>query len=108
MHIYTNSPPVGNKPASQRHASFAREAALDAFGSRAIHVLDDTDFRDRKPLDDLHDPDEAVDGREAVSRWLKLAANADGEAAQTAFDTADELRRVLGLEWSDVIDRRAA
>ncbi len=60
MHIYTNSPPVGNKPASQRHASFARQAALDAFGPRAIHVLDDTDFQGREPLDELHDPDEAV------------------------------------------------
>ena len=89
-------------------AGFAREAALDAFGPRAIHVLDDTDSRDRKPLDDLHDPEEAVDGREAVARWLKLAANADGEAAETAFETANELRRVLGLEWADVIRRRAA
>ncbi len=89
-------------------ASFAREAALDAFGPRAIHVLDDTDFRDRKPLDDLHDPEEAVDGREAISRWLKLAATVEGEAAETAYETANELRRVLGLSWADVLRREAA
>ena len=88
--------------------SFARECTLAAFGPAAIHHLNGTAFVDREPGDDLHDSDEPVDGREAVSRWLKLAANADDEAADTAFETADEIRRVLGLEWSDVIGREAA
>ena len=86
-------------------AGFAREAALDAFGRGAIHHLNSAALQDREPLDD---PDEAVEGRETVARWLKLAANSDGEAAKIAFQTADELRRVLGLEWSDVIAREAA
>ncbi len=102
MHIYRNS------FRKATCAGFAREAALDAFGPRAIHALDDTDSRDRKPLDDLHDPEEAVDGREAISRWLKLAATVEGEAAETAYETADELRQVLGLEWTDLIRQEAA
>ncbi len=61
---------------------------------------------DHEPLDD---PDEAVDGREAVARWLKLAANLeDGEAAQTAYETANELRRVLGLSWPDLLEQEVA
>ena len=107
MRIYTNSPPVGNKPASQGHANFAREAALDAFGRGAIYHLTSSNFVDRER--DSAGDDEIVDGREAVARWLKLAANLeDGEAAQTAFQTADELRRVLGLSWADVLGRKAA
>ena len=89
-------------------AGFAREAALDAFGRGAIHHLNSAAFQDREPVGEPLDPDEAVDGRQAVARWLKLAANTDGEAADTAFETADELRRVLGLAWADVIAREAA
>ena len=88
-----------------KHAAFARECTLDAFDRGAIHHLNGAALVDREPLDD---PDEAIDGREAVARWLKLAANADGEAAETAYQTADEIRRVLGLEWADVIGKEAA
>ncbi len=105
MRIYTNSPPVGNRPASQGHANFAREAALDAFGRGAIYHLTSSNFVDREP--DSAGDDEIVDGREALARWLKLAANAEGEAADTAFETADELRRVLGLSWTDILGRAA-
>ncbi len=90
------------------HASFARQAAIDAFGPQAIHHLNSAAFVDREPLDELRDPEEAVDGREVVARWLKLAANTDGEAADTAFETANELRRVLGLSWADLLKREAA
>ena len=93
-------------PPSDRHrVTFARQAAIDAFGSKAVYHLNGAGVVDHEPLDD---PDEAVDGREVVARWLKLAANAEGEAADTAFETADEIRRVLGLEWSDLIGREAA
>ncbi len=91
-----------------RHASFARQAAIDAFSPKAIHHLNGAGFVDREPLDELHDPDEAVDGHETVARWLKLAAHTDGEAAKTAFDTVDEIRRVLGLSWADLLKRGAA
>ena len=93
-------------PTSKHRAAFAHECALDAFGGGAIHHLNSSGFLAREPLDD---PDEDVDGREAVARWLKLAANLqDGEAADTAYQTADEIRRVLGLEWSNVIGREVA
>ncbi len=88
-------------------AGFAREAALDAFGPKAVHHLNGAGFVNCRP--DSAIDDEIVDGRQAVTHWLSLAANLeDGEAAQTAFDTADELRRVLGLSWADVIGREAA
>ena len=112
MNTYTKSasgataPP--ENPTPNRRADFARDAALDAFGRGVIHHLNNAVFQDRDPLDEVQDPDEAVDGRQAVARWLKLAANTDSEAAKIAFQTADELRRVLGLEWSDVIAREAA
>ena len=93
---------------SNRRATFARQCALDAFGCRAIHHLGDPYFQDREPVGEPLDSDEAVDGREAVARWLRLAANTDGEAAETAFETADELRQVLGLEWTDLIRQEAA
>ena len=102
MHSYTRS------AKNATHADFARQATIEAFGPQAIHNLNGPPFVDREPLDELRDPDEPVDGREVVSRWLKLAANTDGEAAETAFETADELRRVLGLSWADLIDREVA
>ena len=90
-----------------RRAGFAREAALDAFGPKAVHHLNGAGFVNCRP--DSAGDDEIVDGRQAVTHWLSLAADLeDGEAAQTAFDTADELRRVLGLSWADVIGREAA
>ena len=85
-------------PASKHRATFARQAAIGAFGPKAVHHLNGAGVVDREP----------VDGREALGRWLKLAANAEGEAADTAFETADELRRVLGLSWADLLEREVA
>ena len=106
MRIYTNSPLVGNRPASQGHANFAREAALDAFGPKAVHHLSGPDFVDREP--DSASADEVVDGHQAVTHWLTLAVNLEGEEAEIAHQTADELRQVLGLSWADVLGRNAA
>ncbi len=89
-------------------AAFAREATIDAFGPRAIRALDEPDFRDRKPVDELHGAAEPVDGIQAATHWLSLAASLDGAEAETAYQTADELRRVLGLDWADVIGQEAA
>ena len=101
------SAPESPLPSGRQRANFARDCALDAFGRGAIHHLTSSNFVDRER--DSAGDDEIVDGREAVARWLKLAANLeDGEAAQTAFQTADELRRVLGLSWADVLGRKAA
>ena len=93
-------------PISKRRRAFALEATLDAHGRGAIHHLNGAGVVDHEPLDD---PDKAVDGREALARWLKLAANVeDGEAAQIAYETANELRRVLGLSWADLLEREVA
>ena len=97
-----------DNPIPNRRATFAHQCALDAFGRGAIHHLNSAAFQEREPIDEPLDPDEAVDGREAVARWLKLAATVEGEAAETAYQIADELRRVLGLSWADVLGRKAA
>ncbi len=100
------SRPNHPSPDSKHRTTFARQAAIAAFGPKAVRHLNGAGVVDHEPLDD---PDEAVDGREAVARWLKLAANLeDGEAAQTAYQTADELRRVLGLSWAVLLEREVA
>ena len=83
-------------------------AALDAFGPRAVHHLADEGFADRDPDSALQGADEIVEGREAIARWLVLAMRSEREEAEVAYQTADELRQVLGLSWDDVIGRRAA
>ncbi len=88
------------------HTNFAREAALDAFGPKAVHHLNGAGFVNCRP--DSAGDDEIVDGRQAVTRWLSLAANLEGDEAETAYQTADEIRRVFGLSWADVLDREAA
>ncbi len=100
----SNSPTI-----SENHrASFAREAAIDAFGPKAAHCLNGSSFADRVPDQPLQDADEIVEGRQAIAHWLALAMSSEGEEAEIAYQTADELREVLGLTWDDVIGRRAA
>ena len=93
---------------NSHRASFARQAAIDAFGPKAAHCLNHSSFVDRDPDEVFHDADEVIEGREAIARWLALAMSSEGEEAQTAYETADELRQVLGLEWEDLIGRKAA
>ena len=88
--------------------SFASQAAIDAFGPKAVHHLNGSDFSDRDPDDALHDADEVVEGRQAITRWLVLAMDSEGEEAAVAYQTADELRQVLGLDWTEIIGREAA
>ena len=95
-------------PTPNHRADFAWQAAIEAFGPKAIHHLIRPDFVDHGPVDELHGVDEAVDGIQAVSRWLSLAANLEGEEAEIAYQTADEIRRVLGLSQNDVTQRTAA
>jgi hypothetical protein len=95
-------------PRKSTSASFARQAAIEAFGPKAVHHLIGPDFADRKPGDDLKDADEIVEGREAIAGWLALAMSSEGEEAEVAYQTADELRRTLRLEWGDLIGRAAA
>ncbi len=104
MRIYTHPTPS----ASSRRNSFARQAALDAFGAKAARHLDGSSFIDRAPDDALSDADEIIEGREAIARWLALAMSSEGEEAEIAHQTADELRQVLGLDWTEIIGREAA
>ena len=92
----------------KRRAGFARQAAIDAFGPKAAHCLNGSSFVDRDPDEVLHDADEVIEGREAIARWLALAMSSEGEEAEIAYETADELRQVLGLEWADLLGRKAA
>ncbi len=47
-------------------------------------------------------------GRRAIARWLDTAAQAQGATASKAFRQADNIRRRLGLAWTDLIDQRSA
>ncbi len=47
-------------------------------------------------------------GRRAIARWLDTAAQAQGATASKAFRQADDIRRRLGLAWTDLIDQRSA
>lgn len=87
-------------------ADFARQATIEAFGPKAIHHLTSPDFVDHEP--DSASTDEIVDGHQAVTRWLTLAAVLEGEEAEIAHQTADELGQVLGFSWADVLARNAA
>jgi hypothetical protein len=50
MFTYTFSLPCTRTPSnSNSRASFAHDAALDAFGARARWTLDDPEFEDRRP-----------------------------------------------------------
>ena len=101
MRIYTHLTPS----TSSRRASFARQAAIDAFGSRAVHHLTDEVFIDREPAG----ADDFVDGHDAIIRLLKSAINSDGsEQAEISFERADQLRQILHFEWADVLSREAA
>ena len=93
---------------NSHRATFARQAAIAAFGPRAAYHLDGEAFADRGPHDAVQDADEIVDGREAIARWLALAMRSEREEADVAYQTADELRQVLGFSWDDVIGRRRA
>ena len=112
MPIYTQSKSGATKRStsnlSDRRKSFARQAAIEAFGPKAAHCLNGSSFADRDPDQPLQDADEIVEGREAIARWLALAMSTEGEEAEVAYQTADKLRQVLGLEWTEIIGREAA
>ena len=97
--------PSPSSPSNSHRASFARQAAIDAFGPRAVHHLTDEVFVDREPAG----ADDFVDGHDAIIRLLKSVINSDGsEQAEIAFERADQLRQILHFEWADVLSREAA
>ena len=88
-------------PTNGKHSSrFARGAVFAEFRRRDARALDYDGFADHDPDAALQDADKIISGRVAITRLLKLAIDTDGEEAETAFERADELRRILHLEIS--------
>ncbi len=101
-------------PFNQACATFAREAAIDAFGPRAIQALDEPGFEDRRPTHEprpigkiaakvTHDT-----GMKAVRHWLNQAGRADSdEGRDAALKIADEIAQLMGVDIN-LTSRRAA
>ncbi len=95
-------------------ATFAREAAIDAFGPRAIQARDEPGFEDRRPA---HGPRPLGQiaaqvtnntGMKALRYWLNQAGRADSDQErEAALEIAGEIARLAGLE-TDLIGRKAA
>ncbi len=95
-------------------AAFAREAAINAFGPKAITALDEPDFEDRKPHEGPRHIGEVATkvtkdtGQRALRYWLNQAGRADSDAErQAALRTAHEIGRLTGLD-ADLFERAAA
>ena len=119
MLTYTYSTKLSTRPSrphpnsTRRRASFARQAAIAAFGPRAAHTLDE-------PVVEDHQPDHGPrplgrvaakvtnnTGVHALRHWLNQAGRADSdEKREVALETAGEIARLLGLD-TDLIGPRA-
>ena len=119
MLIYTHSNTRATRPASNAHsprhrASFAREAAINAFGHRAASALDDPGFKDRQPdqpprlLGQVATKITHDTGQKSLRHWLNKAGRADtDEEREAALRTVHEIGRLMGLD-ADQIGREAA
>ena len=73
---WASTRPDHPSPASKHRTDFAREAAIDAFGPKAIRALDEPDFEDRKPeqlprhLGQVAAKVINNTGRKALDHWL--------------------------------------
>ena len=97
--------PNHHHSALKRRAAFARQAAIAAFGSKAIHALD-------KPNVEVCQPDHGPrprgkvattitrdTGLQAIRHWLAQAAKAESdEERETVLEIAGEIARLMGLE----------
>ncbi len=88
-------------------AAFARDAAIDAFGPKAISSLDDGGFEDRRPdygprpLGKIAAKTTNDIGIQALRHWLNQAGQADSdEEREAALEIAAEIARLLGLPAS--------
>ena len=95
-------------------AAFAREAAINAFGHKAITALDEPDFEDRKPQEGPRHIGEVATkvtkdtGQRALRYWLNQAGRADSDAERQApLLTAHEIGRLMGLD-ADLFERDSA
>ena len=101
-------------PFDQRRADFARQAAIAAFGRKAIHALDEPGFKDRqpdhgpRPLGTIATKVTHDTGRKALHHWLAQAAQAESEKERkVALKIAGKIANLMGLD-ADLISRRAA
>ncbi len=111
---WVSTRPDHPSPASKHRTDFAREAAIDAFGPKAIRALDEPDFEDRKPeqlprhLGQVAAKVINDTSQRALRHWLGQAAQADSEEErEAALRTAHKIARVAGLKV-DLPGRRAA
>ncbi len=111
---WASTRPDHPSPASKHRTDFAREAAIDAFGPKAIRALDEPDFEDRKPERlPRHIGQVAAKvinntGRKALDHWLGQAARAESaEERKAALEIAGEIARLARLKV-DLPGRRAA
>ena len=96
-------------------AAFAREAAIDAFGPRAVPALDESDFEDRRPdhgprpLGQIAAQVTNSTGMKALRYWLNQAGRADSdEERRAALEIADKIARSMGQPGFGRIGRKAA
>ena len=92
-------------PISKRHANFARQAAIDAFGPKAVHHLNGADFEDRQPNGAFRPIGQVAakitndTGRKALRHWLNQAGRADSEEERAvALEIAGEIGRLMGID----------
>ena len=106
MSIYAHSATQATSPAprtssAKQRASFARDAALDAFGPKAIHDLDEPGFGDRRPdqgprpLGNIAATLTRRSGKESVRHWMAQAAQAGGgDERRAALEIAGEIAKI--------------
>ena len=105
MRIYTNSPSVGNRPASQHRTNFARDAVFEGFRPRDARALGHDGFKDRRPNDGPRHIGEVAAGvvhdvgDRALRHWLAQAAQAETYEDRTAaLEIAAEIARLAGID----------
>ena len=102
-------------PAPNHRDTFARQAALDAFGPQSRWTLDDPSFLDRAPNDGPRPIGKVAakvtneTGVKALRHWLVEAAQAStDEERAAALEIAAEIARLAGIPWVDPTGQRAA
>ena len=106
MRIYTHSATQATRPAprtsaTSSRASFAREAAIDAFGPRAVHALGEPDVDNHppdhgpRPLGQIAATVTRDTGLQAIRHWMVQAAQAEGDdERRAALEIAREITKI--------------
>ena len=116
MFIYTYPTKLSTRPSrphpNSSRASFAREAAIDAFGPRAVYALDEPDVYSHRPdhgprpLGQIAAKVADDTGIKAFRHWMAQAAQAESaDAHGVAIEIATEIARLLSLPGINPRDR---